>query len=72
MGRSGFEPAATGLETRNQQLKVELVYRRRYRTRAEAKAAIVEYIELFYNRWRRHSSLDYLSPAEYEELADAA
>jgi transposase InsO family protein len=53
-------------------LKVELVYLRRFRTRAEAKAAIVEYIELFYNRWRRHSSLDYRSPAEYEELADAA
>jgi putative transposase len=53
-------------------LKVELVYRQRYRTRAEAKAAIVEYIELFYNRRRRHSSLDYLSPAEYEELAYAA
>jgi transposase InsO family protein len=53
-------------------LKMELVYLRRFRTRAEAKAAIVEYIELFYNRWRRHSSLDYLSPAEYEELADAA
>ena len=53
-------------------LKVELVYRRRFRTRAEAKAAIVEFVELFYNRWRRHSSLDYLSPAEYEELADAA
>lgn len=50
-------------------LKVELVYRRRFRTRLEAKAAIVEYIELFYNRRRRHSSLDYLSPAEYEELA---
>ena len=53
-------------------LKVELVYRRRFRTRAEAKAAIVEFIELFYNRWRRHSSLGYLSPAEYEELALAA
>jgi transposase InsO family protein len=53
-------------------LKVELVYRRRFRTRAEAKAAIVEFIELFYNRWRRHSSLGYLSPAEYEELGLAA
>jgi transposase InsO family protein len=53
-------------------LKVELVYLRRFRTRAEAKAAIVEFIELFYNRWRRHSSLGYLSPAEYEELALAA
>jgi transposase InsO family protein len=53
-------------------LKVELVYRWRFRTRAEAKAVIVEYIELFYNRRRRHSSLDYLSPAEYEELGLAA
>jgi putative transposase len=53
-------------------LKVELVYRRRFRTRAEASAAIVEYIELFYNRRRLHSSLGYLSPAEYEERANAA
>jgi len=53
-------------------LKVELVYLRRFRTRLEAEAAIVEYIESFYNRRRRHSSLDYLSPAEYEELALAA
>ena len=53
-------------------LKVELIYRRRFRTRAEAKAAIVEYIELFYNRRRLHSSLGYLSPVEYEEKAHAA
>jgi len=53
-------------------LKVELVYRQRYRTRAEAKAAIVEYIELFYNSRRRHSSLGYLSPNEYEEQSRAA
>ena len=52
-------------------LKVELVYQRRFRTRAEAKAAIVEYIELFYNSWRRHSSLGYLSPAEYEKQTHA-
>jgi transposase InsO family protein len=53
-------------------LKVELIYRRRFRTRAEAKAAIVEYIELFYNRRRLHSSLGYLSPVEYEEKSHAA
>lgn len=53
-------------------LKMELIYRRRFRTRQEAKAAIVEYIELFYNRRRLHSSLGYLSPVEYEELANAA
>jgi putative transposase len=53
-------------------LKVELVYRRRFRTRAEAKAAIVSYIELFYNSRRRHSSLGYLSPNDFEKQADAA
>ncbi len=53
-------------------LKVELVYRRRFRTRSEAKAAIVEYIEWFYNSRRRHSSLGYLSPNEFERQAGAA
>lgn len=48
-------------------LKVELIYQRRFMTRAEARLAIVEYIELTYNRKRLHSSLSYLSPAEYEE-----
>lgn len=47
-------------------LKAELVDSRLYRTRAEARQAIFEYIEVFYNRQRRHSSLGYLSPAEYE------
>ena len=53
-------------------LKVELVYQRRFRTRLEAKAAVVEYIELFYNSRRRHSSLGYLSPNDYEKQANAA
>ena len=47
-------------------LKVELVYRRRFATREEAKTALAEYIELFYNCRRRHSALGYKSPAEYE------
>ena len=38
-------------------------------TRAEARAAIFEYIEVFYNNQRRHSSLGYVSPAEYEQSA---
>lgn len=47
-------------------LKKELVHGADFTTRQEARAAIVEYIEVFYNTKRRHSSLGYLSPAEYE------
>jgi transposase InsO family protein len=47
-------------------LKEELVHRRSWATRSNARVAIVEYIEVFYNRRRLHSSLGYLSPAEYE------
>jgi putative transposase len=45
-------------------LKTELVHRSRFRTRAEAKAALFEYIEIFYNRTRRHSSIGYRTPAQ--------
>ena len=48
-------------------LKKELTHHEDYHTRAQAKASIVEYIEMFYNPKRRHSSLGYLSPAEYEQ-----
>ena len=47
-------------------LKNELVHRRRFATRAEARTAIFDYIEAFYNRTRRHSSLGYQSPLDYE------
>ena len=47
-------------------LKKELVHDEDYATREEAKASIFEYIEAFYNRVRRHSSLGYVAPDEYE------
>ncbi len=47
-------------------LKIELVHRLRYRTRAEARASVFEWIECWYNRRRRHSSLEYLSPEQFE------
>jgi putative transposase len=50
-------------------LKTELVYRRNFKTREEAKRAIFEWIETWYNRERRHSSLNYMTPVEYERLA---
>jgi putative transposase len=48
-------------------LKKELVHHEDYQTRAEARASIIAYIEMFYNPKRRHSSLGYLSPADYEK-----
>jgi transposase InsO family protein len=47
-------------------LKKELVHDEAYATREEARASLFEYIEVFYNRIRRHSSLGYKSPVEYE------
>ncbi len=49
-------------------LKDELIYRRAWPTRQAARAAIFEFIEIFYNRYRLHSSLGYLSPATYETI----
>ena len=51
-------------------LKVELVHESLFRTRAQATAEIFEYIEVFYNRIRRHSFLGYLSPQEFERRHD--
>jgi transposase InsO family protein len=50
-------------------LKKELVHGVEFATRAEARAELFEYIEVFYNRVRRHSALGYQSPAEYERAA---
>lgn len=47
-------------------LKTELVHHRKYATRAEATRSIFEYLEVFYNRKRRHSALGYLSPEAFE------
>ena len=49
-------------------LKTELVYHERYRTREEARRSLFEYMEGFYNRSRKHSTLGYRSPVEYENM----
>ena len=56
------------VETFFHTLKTELVYREEYRTRNQAKKSIFEYIEVWYNRQRRHSSLGYKSPLAFEQL----
>ncbi|OUS27715.1 transposase [Gammaproteobacteria bacterium 45_16_T64] len=48
--------------------KVELIYAEQYQSIDEAKSGIFEYIEIFYNRLRRHSAIGYVSPAEFERL----
>lgn len=47
-------------------LKTELVNHERYETREQARASVFEYVEVFYNRQRLHSSLGYLSPEQFE------
>jgi transposase InsO family protein len=49
-------------------LKTELVHGEYYHTRLEARLSIFEYVEVFYNRQRRHSALGYRSPEQYEKL----
>jgi putative transposase len=53
-------------------LKTELVHHEKYPTRAAARQSLFEYIEVFYNRRRLHSTLDYVSPADYEAQLGAA
>jgi transposase InsO family protein len=49
-------------------LKLELVYRTKFITRQEARSALFDYIESFYNRQRSHSALNFLSPVDFESL----
>lgn len=53
-------------------LKVEMIYPKNYQTVEELKAGVFEYIEIFYNRKRKHSALGYVSPVEYEEQLELA
>ena len=53
-------------------LECELLDRRRFKSQVEARMAIFEFLEGWYNPHRRHSALGYLSPAEFERLREAA
>ena len=66
MSRQGNCYDNAAMESLGSSLKRELVHRCQFATRAEARAAIFEWIEVFYNRQRRHSSLGYLSPEAFE------
>lgn len=68
MGSKGdaFDNAA--MESFMATIKTELIYRNRFKTKDEARLAVFQYIEGFYNPVRRHSALGYKSPAEYEKM----
>jgi transposase InsO family protein len=57
------------VETFFKRLRSELIWRTAFETRADAAAAIGRYIDGFYNPIRRHSALDFTSPAQFEKMA---
>jgi putative transposase len=78
LARHGLTPSMSGrgdcydnamMESFWATLKTELVHREDYATREQARGSIVEYIEVFYNRKRLHSSLGYVSPESFEAAA---
>ena len=69
MSRSGNCWDNAAMESFSSSLKTERVARKTYRTRDQARADVFDYIERFYNPTRRHSTLGYLSPMDFEKKA---
>ena len=65
----GLRRKIWGEESFFSSLKTERTARKTYRTRDEAKADVFDYLERFYNPRRRHSTIGYLSPVEFENQA---
>jgi putative transposase len=72
MSRAGNVWDNAVMESFFSSLKTERTARRMYRTRDDAKADVFDYIERFYNPKRRHSTIGYLSPMEFERQAGLA
>ena len=68
MSRKGNCYDNAAMESFFSRLKVELIFAEKFRSIEEAKSAIFEYIEIFYNRIRRHSANGYVSPMQFEKL----
>jgi putative transposase len=69
MSRSGNVWDNAAMESFFSSLKTERTARKTYRTRSQAKADVFDYIERFYNPIRRHSTIGYISPIEFERKA---
>lgn len=72
MSRSGNCWDNSAMESFFKTLKSERTDRKVYRTRDNAKADVFDYIERFYNRIRRHSTIDYISPVQFEQRMELA
>ena len=72
MSRPGNVWDNAAMESFFSSLKTERTARKLYRTRDEAKADVFDYIERFYNSKRRHSTIGYLSPMEFERQVGLA
>ena len=66
MSRQGNCYDNAAMESSWSTLKLELVYRAKFTSRSHARSEIFDYIEIFYNRQRRHTSLRGLSPTQFE------
>lgn len=72
MSRSGNVWDNAAMESFFSSLKTERIGKKVYRTRAQAKADVFDYVECFYNPTRRHSTLGYISPIDFEREAGVA
>jgi len=72
MSRSGDVWDNSAMESFFSSLKEERVNRKAYQTRQQAKADVFDYVERFYNPYRRHSTIGYVSPADFEKSAGLA
>jgi putative transposase len=70
MSRQGNVSDNAAMESFFSSLKTERVNGKVYSTRGQAKADVFDYVERFYNARRRHSTIGYVIPVEYENAAD--
>ncbi len=71
MSRAGEVWDNSAMESFFSSMKTERIARRVYRSREQARADVFDYIERFYNPMRRHSTLGYVSPVQFEQVQKA-